>query len=154
MCVCAQKKIEVTPLYPARTRHAVRVHALHVAGIAHEVQTARHTRAPVHVTHKSLCSTPSALSRPTSVVQRFWRFIGVYPPSLVCLLWTVCIAGGLVVSFVTGRCCVLHVVFLWDDYCLVRCSFECTAPRLIYVEAMPEVPPPEARIGLFTAGVG
>ena len=29
---------------------------------------------------------------------------------------------------VTGRCCVLHVVFLWDDYCLVD-VLSSAAPR-------------------------
>ena len=59
---------------------------------AHVVQSARHTCAPVHITRtKIVCSTPSGLCRGTSVVQRFWRSIGVYPLVVGCLLRTVCI---------------------------------------------------------------
>ena len=123
MYVCAQKK-KVTPLYTARTRHAVRVHALHVA---HEVQTARHTRAPVHVTHTVLCSTPSAPCRPTSVVQRFWRFVGVYPPS-----WCVCCGRSVSQVVWLFRC---HWQVLRSSRSVPlgrllfgRCSFECRSP--------------------------
>ena len=86
---------------------------------AHACDSARHAH--------SLCSTPSGFCRPTSVVPRFWRFVGVYPPSLgVCCGWSVLQVVWLF------RC---HLQVLRSSRCVlfgrllfVRCSFGHCSP--------------------------
>ena len=108
---------------------------------------ARRTKCKAHgtgdVTHKVCVQHLQPLvARPV-----WYNGFGV---SLVCthLRW-VSVVDGLYRRWfgcfvVTGTCCVLHVVSFSDDYC----SYDVlsgAAPRLIYVEAMPEVHRASAR---------
>ena len=120
------------------------------AGTAHEVQSARHTRAPGDVTHKVCVQHLQPLvARPV-----WYNGFGV---SLVCthLRW-VSVVDGLYRRWfgcfvVTGTCCVLHVVFPFRTTTVRTMFFRAPLPGLFTSRRCPRstVPAPEARIGLF-----